>query len=164
MRLPLLLELHGRGDDHRAVLGSHHLDAFLSAAIRTGIAPFAVVGVDGGDHSYWHQRRSGEDPQRMIVEELLPVLDHHGLRTQRLGLGGWSMGGYGALLLAERLGRSRVAAVAVDSPALWTRWGDSAPGAFDGKADFAAHDVISRHAELAGIPVFAFVGRQLAGR
>jgi hypothetical protein len=42
--------------------------------------------------------------------------------------------------------------------------GGQRPGAFDGKADFAAHDVISRHAELAGIPVFAFVGRQLAGR
>ncbi|MCW2570843.1 MAG: putative esterase [Frankiales bacterium] len=89
----------------------------------------------------------------MILDELLPVLDRQGLRTEHLGLGGWSMGGYGALLLAERLGPSRVAVCAVDSPALWTRAGDSAPGAFDGKADFAGHDVIAQHPQLAGIPV-----------
>lgn len=153
MRLPLLLVLHGRGDDHSDVLGRHQLGAFLSATVRGGTPPFALVAVDGGNHSYWHRRTSGEDPQVMILDELLPVMDRQGLRTEHFGLGGWSMGGYGALLLAERLGPARVAVCAVDSPALWTRAGDSAPGAFDGKADFAAHDVIAQHAQLAGIPV-----------
>jgi S-formylglutathione hydrolase FrmB len=151
--LPVLLVLHGRGGNHREVLGSHALGSFLSAAVRSGTPPYAVVAVDGGDHSYWHQRASGVDPPAMIADELFPVLAGRGLRTDRFAVGGWSMGGYGALLLAERLGPSRIAAVAVDSPALWTRAGDSAAGAFDGRADFLAHDVLADHQHLAGIPV-----------
>ena len=149
----MLLVLHGRGDDHRDVLGSHRLGAFLSDAVRTGVRPFAVVAVDGGDHSYWHRRKSGEDPHAMITNELLPVLATRGLRTARFGVGGWSMGGYGALLLAERLGADRVAVCAVDSPALWLHARDSAPGAFDGREDFQANDVIAQRARLAGIAV-----------
>lgn len=150
--LPVLLVLHGRGDDHRDVLGSHRLGAFLSDAVGKAVPPFALVGVDGGNHSYWHQRASGEDPQRMIVDELLPLLARHQLLTSRLALGGWSMGGYGALLLAERLG-SGVRAVAVDSPALWLRAQDSAPGAFDSAADFNTHNVLADVRRLAGIPL-----------
>ncbi|MCW2598195.1 MAG: putative esterase [Frankiales bacterium] len=150
--LPVLLELHGRGADHAESFSTHHLDRFLSAAVRAGLPPFAIASVDGGEHSYWHRRPAG-DPQTMLLDEFLPLLRSRGLRVDRLALGGWSMGGYGALLLAERLGRSRVAAVAVDSPALWTQWKDSAPGAFDGPQDFAAHDVLASVRALAGIPV-----------
>jgi pimeloyl-ACP methyl ester carboxylesterase len=135
--VPLLLVLHGRGSSHRDAFSSHHLDLFQAAA-RVG---FAIASVDGGDHSYWHKRSSGVDPQAMISDELLPLLGHRGVLVDRFALGGWSMGGYGALLLAERLGPSRVVCVAADSPALWVRWKDSAPGAFDDRADFAAHDV-----------------------
>jgi enterochelin esterase-like enzyme len=151
--LPVLVALHGRGNDHTDAFGTHHLDRFLSAAVRTGVPPFAIASVDGGSSSYWHPRSSGEDPQAMVVDELLPLLRARGLHVDRIALGGWSMGGYGALLLAERLGRSRVAAVAIDSPALWVRWKDSAPGAFDGPDDFAAHDVLGSLAAVAGIPV-----------
>lgn len=151
--LSMLLVLHGRGDDHREVLGGHALGAYLSGAVRSGVPPYALVAVDGGDHSYWHRRSSGEDPPTMITSEFLPILARRGLRTHRIGLAGWSMGGYGALLLAEHLGRARIAVVAVDSPALWTRAGDSAPGAFDSRDDFLAHDVIGRHAALVGIPI-----------
>ena len=151
--LPVLLELHGRGDDHADAFGSHRLGSFLSAAVRGGVPPFAIVSVDGGDHTYWHARHSGQDPQAMILTELLPMLDSRGLRTDRLALGGWSMGGYGALLLAERLGPARVAAVVADSPAIWQRWQDSAGGAFDGNADFTAHDVLASAGHLHGIPV-----------
>ena len=153
MRLPFLLVLHGRGDNHRDVLGSHRLGSFLAATVRAGTPPFALVAVDGGDHSYWHRRNSGEDPQAMITDELMPVLAGGGLRTARFGVGGWSMGGYGALLLAERLGPTRVAVCAVDSPALWLHAGDSAPGAFDDRTDFRANDVIGQHARLGGLPV-----------
>jgi len=157
--LPVLLVLHGRGDDHRTVLGSHHLGAFLSEAVRRGAAPFAVAAVDGGDHSYWHRRRTGEDPQQMVIEELLPLLSQRRLRTDRLALGGWSMGGYGALLLAERLGGT-VAAVAVDSPAIWLRWKDSAGGAFDDRADFDAHNVLHGLSHLARVPLRVSCGME----
>ena len=69
---------------------------------QTGLA---VATVDGGN-SYWHARRSGVDPASIIVQELLPLLARKGLDTERIALMGWSMGGYGALLLASRLGGS----------------------------------------------------------
>ncbi len=105
--LPVLVVLHGRSNDYRDAFGSHYLDRYLSAAVRSGVPAFAIASVDGGHHSYWHKRTSGEDPQAMIVEELLPLLAARGLRTHRVALGGWSMGGDGALLLASRLGASR---------------------------------------------------------
>ncbi len=148
--LPLMLHLHGRGGSHRDV---DHLGPFLSDAVRRGTAPFAVVGVDGGNHSYYHRRKTGQDPQRMLVDELLPLLADRGLRTDRFAVGGVSMGGYGALLLAETLGPARVAALAVDSPAIFLRVQDSAKGAFDGSADFAAHDILAGSSRLGGIPL-----------
>lgn len=150
--LPMLV-LHGRGDDHHAVLGSHALGSSLAQVVRAGTRPFALVAVDGGDHEYWHPRTSGSDAQAMLVDELLPLAARHGLRTDRFAVGGWSMGGYGALLLAERLGPRRIAAVAVDSPAIWTRAADTAPGAFDGRDDFERHDVLRQAAALERMPL-----------
>ena len=112
-----------------------------------------MVGVDGGDHSYYHLRKTDENPQRMILDELLPLLAARGLKTDRFAVGGVSMGGYGALLLAETLGPSRVLACVPDSPAIFLRVQDSAGGAFDGSADFAAHDVLAASPRLASIPL-----------
>ena len=85
----------------------------------------------------------------MIIQDLLPLLAAKGLATDRIALIGWSMGGYGALLLASRLGPSRVAGVAAASAALWQSPGDSAPGAFDDSLDFARNDVFARRSVLA---------------
>lgn len=157
-RLPVLLSLHGRGGNHRAAFDTIHLDRFLAAAIRSGTPPFAIASVDGGDHSYFHARADGTNAERMILNEFLPILAKRGLRTDRIALHGVSMGGYGALLLAERLGPSRVAVVVADGPAIWERWQDSARGAFDSKGDFVAHDVLAGSATLRGIPVRITVG------
>jgi S-formylglutathione hydrolase FrmB len=92
----------------------------------------------------------------MVLNEWLPRLVDAGLAaspTDRVGFLGWSMGGYGSLLLASRLGPERVAAVAALSPALWLRAEDSARGAFDGPADYRANDVFSRRAVLSRIPI-----------
>ena len=156
--LPVALVLHGRSDDHATVFGSHAWGRYLVAAVATGTPPFAVAAVDGGDHTYWHRRRDGDDPQLMLLTEFIPLLAQRGLRTRRLGLAGWSMGGYGALLLAERIGSAGCAAVAVDSPALWARPDDRAPGAFDNAADFRSHDVLANRASLAGIPMRIAIG------
>jgi len=156
--LPVALVLHGRGDNSADAFGSHALDRFLADAVHSGTPPFALASIDGGDHSYWHRRADGEDPQRMLLEEFLPMLHNRGLRTDRIGLSGWSMGGFGALLLAERLGRAGCAAVAVDSPALWLHAGDSAPGAFDGAADYARNDVYAGRPRLSGVPVRVAIG------
>jgi S-formylglutathione hydrolase FrmB len=117
--------------------------------------------MDGGDR-YWHARRAGDDAGLAVAREFLPMLARRGLATapaDRVALGGLSMGGYGALLLAEAWGSRRVAAVAVMSPALWVRPSDSAPGAFDDRADFVRHDVFAHRTALTTIPVRIDCGR-----
>jgi len=152
-RLPVALVLHGRGGDAGSAVTELWLDGYLADAVAGGTPPFVLAAVAGGDHSYWHPRRSGENPQAMLTDEFVPMLARMGLATTRIGLFGWSMGGYGALLLAETAGAARIAAVAVISPALWQRAADTSSGAFDGAADFAAHDVFPRTDRLAGVPV-----------
>jgi Enterochelin esterase and related enzymes len=118
-----------------------------------------VASVDGGDF-YWHARRSGIDTSRMVIEELLPLMGIKGQATDRIGLIGWSMGGYGALLMATKLGPTRVAGVVAASAALWQAPGDSAPGAFDDSADFIRNDVFAARGKLRGIPVRLDCGRE----
>ncbi len=89
----------------------------------------------------------------MVTDELLPLLHDRGLDTSRIALLGWSMGGYGALLVAGRLGSARVAACVAESPALWLHPGDTAPGAFDDPADYETHNVFGRQRQLDGIAV-----------
>jgi S-formylglutathione hydrolase FrmB len=151
--LPVAVVLHGRGGDASSAFDDLSLDGYLADVVQRGSSPFALASVDGGDHSYWHARADGDDAQAMLIDGFLPRLADRGLVTSRIGVLGWSMGGYGALLLAETLGPSRIAAVAADSPALWQRFADSAAGAFDGETDFADHDVFADRDRLAGIPV-----------
>jgi S-formylglutathione hydrolase FrmB len=151
-RLPVLIVLHGRSGDHRdAFGGSLHLERFLADGVHHGMAPFAIASIDGGDHTYWHPRRDG-DAAAMVGEEFIPLLGKHGLETARVALLGWSMGGYGALYLGGRLGRSRVSAVVAESPAIWHEAGRSATGAFDDAADFEKHAIFSQLDLLTGIP------------
>ncbi|MEO8557370.1 MAG: alpha/beta fold hydrolase [Actinomycetota bacterium] len=150
---PLVVALHGYGGDAGFPFNDVHIERFVAP---TGLA---VASVDGGDF-YWHARKSGIDTGRMVVQDLLPLLAGKGLATDRIGLIGWSMGGYGALLLASTLGPSRVAGVVAVSPALWQSPGDSAPGAFDDSEDFARNDVFARRPTLAAMPVRLDCGRE----
>ncbi|MFI7588467.1 alpha/beta hydrolase [Spongisporangium articulatum] len=143
-RLPVCLVLHGRGAS-AAGMQEIGYPQVLSAAVAAGVPPFALAAVDGGE-TYWHPRRDG-DAQGMLLEEFLPLLARRGLQASendRIGVLGWSMGGYGALLLAARLGSERVAGVVAESPALWLEPGDSAAGAFDDREDFERNDVFTR--------------------
>lgn len=145
-----VIALHGKGSNAATVMAGG-VEQGLAQAVDAGLPPFAVVAVDGGG-SYWHRRVSGEDSGAMVLDELLPVLDEHGLDTSRVAFLGWSMGGYGALLLGGRLGPARTAAICAVSPALWLSPGAAAPGAFDGADDFAANSVFDLPA-LASIPI-----------
>ena len=156
--LSVALVLHGRSGDSGQAFRSHALQHFLAAGVRAGTPPFAMASVDGGKDTYWHRRADGDDPQAMLLEEFLPLLQERGLKTERFGLTGWSMGGYGALLLASRV-PGRVKAVAVDAAALWRRAADTAPGAFDGPQDFAEHDVLGHLDRLQGVPLRVGCGR-----
>jgi S-formylglutathione hydrolase FrmB len=62
------------------------------------------------------------------------------------------MGGYGALLAAEHV-PGRFHAVAAASPALWRSAGATAPGAFDGSADYHRNDVFAGVRRLDGTMV-----------
>ena len=145
-----VIALHGKGSDAATVMAGG-VEQGLAQAVDAGLPPFAVVAVDGGG-SYWHKRASGEDSGAMVLDELIPMLPSHGLDTSRVAFLGWSMGGYGALLLGGRLGSPRTAAICAVSPALWMSSGAAAPGAFDGPGDFASNSVFGMPA-LASIPI-----------
>jgi S-formylglutathione hydrolase FrmB len=151
--LPVLIALHGFGGSHASTFGRRlGLDRFLAQSITRGTAPFAIASIDGGD-TYWHHRSTGEDAGAMVVDEFVPLLASRGLSTTKVGLFGWSMGGFGALHLASGLGMTRVATVVAESPALWPSAARSAPGAFDNPADWAANNPLGRQAQLDGIAV-----------
>ncbi len=145
-----VIALHGKGSDTSTVMAGG-VEQGLAQAVNAGLPPFAVVAVDGGG-SYWHKRASGEDSGAMVLNELIPMLGSQNLDTSRLAFLGWSMGGYGALLLGGRLGPARTAAICAVSPALWLSSGAAASGAFDGSDDFAANSVFGMPA-LASIPI-----------
>lgn len=145
-----VIALHGKGSSAASVMAGG-VEQGLARAVATGLPPFAVVAVDGGG-SYWHRRTSGEDAGAMVLDELIPMLAQQGLDTSRVGFLGWSMGGYGALLLGGRLGPARTAAICAVSPALWLSPGAAAPGAFDSAQDFATNTVFGLPA-LGSIPL-----------
>jgi S-formylglutathione hydrolase FrmB len=88
-----------------------------------------------------------------VLTEFLPMLASKGLDTRRVSLIGWSMGGYGALLLGGALGPARTAAICAVAPALFTDYGEAiGERAFDGPADWFAYSVYGTSA-LSEIPL-----------
>jgi pimeloyl-ACP methyl ester carboxylesterase len=155
-RLPLIVALHGFGGNHANALPG--LTPARAAALRAGgvpLPPVALVTVDGGG-GYWNPH-PGDNPQAMLTDELIPRCQRQGPGAGhgQIGVLGVSMGGYGALLLAEKY-PGTVAAVAAISPAVWTSYAQAQSanaGAFASAADFAADNVISHAAALAPVPV-----------
>jgi len=138
----IVLSLYGKGGDQTAVFDWLHLP---DAAAYVGV-PLSIASANGGQDSYWHRRTNGTDAHAMLVEEFVPLLVDR-LGSMPLVLYGFSMGGYGALLAAERAatgtGANLFRAVAAASPALWTEPAETAPGAFDSSSDFYANDVFT---------------------
>lgn len=140
-QLPVLLVLHGRGDDARTTFDSLGAHEFLAAHVASGGSPLAVVSVDGGQ-TYWHPRRGGDDPIAMLAEELWPRLRDAGFPLDRWAVAGWSMGGFGALLLAREFSTGRfdpggeLRPASAGSPALFASAGATAAGAFDDAPDW----------------------------
>jgi enterochelin esterase-like enzyme len=150
-RLRPVIALHGRDMTASGVMGMG-VEAGLAQLAKAGYPPFAVVAVDGGN-TWWHRRVTGEDSGAMVLNELLPMLATKGLDTSRVGFIGWSMGGYGALLLGGALGPARTAAICAVAPALYSDYGDAIQaGAFDGPADWFAYSVYGTPA-LSEIPL-----------
>lgn len=159
--LPLVVMLHGYGGSHAdALAGMSPAQALALKAGGRTLPPMAMVTADGGG-GYWNPH-PGDDPMAMVIDELIP-------RCQRLGLGrpprriatlGISMGGYGALLFAEKYPRL-IGAVAAISPAIWTSYAQARqvnPGAYASDAAFARGDAVTHAAALGRHPVRVAVG------
>jgi len=112
--LPVCLVLHG-ASGRPADYSTFGLPQFLAAAVRGGAPPFVLAGADGGSQSW--SPVGADDPQGMLLEEMPGWLTERGFDVTRLAAWGWSMGGYGALRLAQ-VAPGRLRAVAVFSPAV----------------------------------------------
>jgi len=155
-RLPLIVMLHGyRSDNARALAGISPQDAVGLRVGGRSLPPMALVTVDGGG-GYWHPH-PGDDPMGMVIDELLPMLARRGLGAtpSRVAVMGISMGGYGALAMAEHH-PGRFVAVAAISPAIFTSYGwvhYVNPGAYWSPADFATYNAITHAGALGHTPV-----------
>ncbi|PRY33272.1 alpha/beta hydrolase [Pseudosporangium ferrugineum] len=135
--LPVCLVLHGASKT-AADFPALGLGRLLTDSVRRGNRPFVLAGATGGRLSW---RPSGaDDPQRMVHEEIPAWCAERGFETDRLAVCGWSMGGFGSLLLAETF-PGFVRAVAAFSPAVH-------PG----------DEVFARAAALRGTPVGLWCG------
>jgi len=152
--------LPGRDDRGWNALVWNGYAAVAQQLVKTGAPPFALLAIDS-DASYYHPRTSGTN-RLALVEQSLPSLARRLLAPtlHAEALAGQSMGGYGALLCAERQPQ-RYRAVAVAAPALFQSYAEAnhAIGdGFDDAAQFARYDVIAHAARLAGVPVLVRVG------
>ena len=114
--LPVVVALHAGHGNHETVFdGGLHMDRFLALAVADGVPAFAIASVDGADG--WRAYDDGTGAGAMVVDELVPLLERRGLEVDRLGLLGWSMGGYGALLIGATT-TLPIKGVVATSPAL----------------------------------------------
>jgi S-formylglutathione hydrolase FrmB len=173
--MPVALVLHGYAADHRYAFTDLRLQDVQAGLVfgARPARPIVLAAADGGD-GYWHPHADGDDPQGMLMDEFLPLVRTMGVATDEVVAYGWSMGGYGALLLAETY-PTVIEKVAVESPAIWPSYHASQganPTAFDSAADWSAHDVVGHLRQLGSVPVrvacglsdpFIPAARQLAG-
>ena len=133
----LIVFLHGRGGSEKTFN-----DAVFRGLPKLGGRRGAIVAFpDGGDHSYWHNRRGGRWATYVMNEAIPLVVRRFGIDPERVAIGGISMGGFGAYNLALQH-PGRFCAVGGHSAALWFDGGETAPGAFDNAADFERNDVV----------------------
>jgi hypothetical protein len=153
---PVVIALHGAGQDIGYLVDRLALGRFLAASGQQ----FAIAAIDG-ESTYWHPRVGGTDTGGLVLNDFLPVLADRGFDLDRPGFLGWSMGGYGALLLAgERAEQGLpVGPVVATSPAVWESYDEVAPDAFDSAADFATYGMFGRRDLLSGLDVRVDCGR-----
>jgi S-formylglutathione hydrolase FrmB len=138
-RPPLLVFLHGRTDGTNGP-ESNLSDAMLEGLSKLGSSAPAVLLVNGGSSSYYHDRDGGDWASYTLRAVDAGARRLHADRS-RVAIGGISMGGFGALHLATR---EKFCAVGGHSPALWRSGGETPEGAFDDGDDFAASTPFGR--------------------
>jgi poly(3-hydroxybutyrate) depolymerase len=132
----LLIYLHGRGGDE----GTFNEEVLRGITRLHGHGPLVVFPA-GGVHGYWHNRAEGRWEDWVMKEVLPRVVHQYGVDTDKIAIGGISMGGFGAYDIALK-NPGTFCAVGGHSPALWFKGGETAPGAFESAADFERNDVV----------------------
>jgi len=116
---PVLYLLHGNGDDRGSWVRDGHIQQTADALIAAGdIPPCLIVMPDGGTSWYVDRKVRMESA---LIEDLIPDVEQHWRALARRDgrvVGGYSMGGYGAMRLALRY-PERFAAAALLSPAIY---------------------------------------------
>jgi len=131
--LPVCLVLHGASATADSYVG-FGFGQFLTDAARRNGKPFVLAGATGRPDG-WAPPHPGDDPLGMVHDEIPRWCDDLGFDSSRLVAWGWSLGGRGSLLLAERY-PGFVRAVAAFSPAIQT--GDDV---FTGAASLAGTSI-----------------------
>jgi S-formylglutathione hydrolase FrmB len=147
---PLLILLHGRHDPSplswliptKTGPESMLSNSFFRGLARLGSRAPVVVFLNGGGHSYYHDRLDGPWATMILREAIPGAVQRFGTTKGRIAIGGESMGGYGALHIAS-LKPGEFCAVGGHSAALWVSAGQTAPGAFDDAADYARNNVFT---------------------
>jgi poly(3-hydroxybutyrate) depolymerase len=141
---PLLVLLHGRSSSPDSMAKKSITNAIGKLGSRAPVVVFA----NGGNHSYYHDRGEGRWGSYILDEVIPAVIRKYDLDPRRVAIGGFSMGGFGALDLARF---RRFCAVGGHSAAMWRTGGETPAGAFDDSQDFDRNDVIGRTRANPGI-------------
>ena len=167
----VVLCLTGLGDDIGAVTDGIGFPGFATAADLN--LAFAIPG--GGGDLYWHPRADGRDPLAWALDEFLPMVEGRFGLGGSLGMLGWSMGGFGALLAAQQR-QGQFGAVAALSPAVYPTYDAARSGhdfTFDSESQWQRYGLWPHLDELFQTPVridcgnydpFAPTARQLLQR
>ena len=151
---PVVLCLTGLGDGPGVVMSGIGFPGFATAAG----ARLAFAAPGGGGNLYWHPRADGRDPLTWATDEFLPMVEKRfgvGGGADRRGVMGWSMGGAGALLVAQ-LRPDLTRAVVALSPAVYPSYAAARSGhdyTFDSAQDWQRYGVWPHLGDLAGAAV-----------
>lgn len=119
-RYPILYFLHGMHENAEALLDSGGWDLIQDLWNQHEIGEYLIVTPSADDTFYINSLNGREDYQSFFIREFIPYIEHrYRVRAERgqRGIGGVSMGGYGALRFALLYPQLFVA-VTAHSPAL----------------------------------------------
>lgn len=118
-KYPLLLMLHGLYGNHTNFLDTNRIDSksILDNLMRNAKKKIIVAFIDGFN-SFYINSLYGFKMETAIIQDLLPYLIQQYRISTKIGIGGISMGGYGASRLVLKYPQIFSAAFLI-SPAVW---------------------------------------------
>jgi poly(3-hydroxybutyrate) depolymerase len=155
--LPVAIVLHGMGDTI-AMIQSLGYTAKLRQAIKEGTPAYALAAING-ENLFW-QKLGNQDAGKMVASEFVPLLGQHGLDTSRLGLTGWSMGGWGTLRLACAELNGKLKAIAAISTPCYEKYDYVPQKQWMTKKEFDANNFYTRATKLTNLPIFIACGTE----